>query len=413
MTAIPVEFVLFACVLLGVALFHHFTLPIALTGAVVIALYKISLSPFATGAGLGGFVAHLGHEWVILVNLLLLLMGFALLAKHFEESEVPAVLPRYLPGDWKGGFVLLVLVFVLSAFLDNIAAAMIGGAIAHTVFKGKVHIGYLAAIVAASNAGGAGSVVGDTTTTMMWIAGISPLEVLEAYIAASVALVVCGIPAALQQHKYSPIQKDESVNAHIDWVRVGVVAFILIAAVAVNVTINTRFNAVSDAFPFLGAAVWVALLLTALLRKPDWSLLPGAFKGSVFLLSLVLCASMMPVERLPAASWQSALGLGFLSAVFDNIPLTALAIKQGGYDWGFLAYAVGFGGSMIWFGSSAGVALSNMYPEARSVGLWLRHGWFVAVAYVVGFFVMLALTGFQPGSTPRGSAAPAVAAPAK
>jgi len=29
---------------------------------------------------------------------------------------------------------------------------------------------------------------------------------------------------------------------------------------------------------------------------------------------------------------------------------------------------------MIWFGSSAGVALSNMYPQARSVGQWLRHG---------------------------------------
>ena len=37
-----------------------------------------------------------------------------------------------------------------------------------------------------------------------------------------------------------------------------------------------------------------------------------------------------------------------------------------------------------------------MYPEARSVGLWLRHGWFVAVAYVVGFFVMLAVLGWKP-----------------
>jgi Na+/H+ antiporter NhaD/arsenite permease-like protein len=341
---------------------------------------------------------------VILVNLLLLLLGFALLAKLFEDSEVPAVLPRWLPDDWKGCFVLLVLVFILSSFLDNIAAAMIGGAIAHTVFRGKVHIGYLAAIVAASNAGGAGSVVGDTTTTMMWIAGISPIEVLEAFIASGVALVIFGIPAAFQQQKYSPIQRDESGNAHVDWTRVWIVAFILVAAVVVNVLINTRFNTISDLFPFLGAAVWVALLLTAGLRRPDWSLLPGALKGSIFLLSLVLCASMMPVEKLPAASWPSALGLGFLSAVFDNIPLTALAIKQGGYDWGFLAYAVGFGGSMIWFGSSAGVALSNMYPEARSVGLWLRHGWYVAVAYVVGFFVMLSIIGFNPGSTPRGSA---------
>jgi len=91
--------------------------------------------------------------------------------------------------------------------------------------------------------------------------------------------------------------------------------------------------------------------------------------------------------------------------VFDNIPLTALALNQGGYDWGFLAYAVGFGGSMIWFGSSAGVALSNMFPEAKSVGPWLRHGWHVAIAYVVGFFVMLAILGWHPDAPHRKRAA--------
>lgn len=409
---VALEFVLFACVLLGVALFHHQTLPIALAGAGTIALYKIVFAPFHAGAGLAGFAAHLGHESVVLSNLLLLLLGFALLADLFEKSEVPAVLPRFLPEGWRGCFVLLVLVFVLSSFLDNIAAAMIGGAMANTLFRGRVHIGFLAAIVAASNAGGAGSVVGDTTTTMMWIAGIHPLEVLEAFVASGVALVVCGIPAALQQHRFAPLQREVAADTRIDWVRVGIVGFILAAAIVVNVIVNTRYQAVSDAFPFLGVAVWGAIVLCAVLRRPDWRLLPGALKGSLFLLSLVLCASMMPVDELPAASWQTALGLGFVSAVFDNIPLTELAIKQGGYDWGFLAYAVGFGGSMIWFGSSAGVALSNMFPQARSVGLWLRHGWYVALAYVVGFFVMLGMLGFQPGSVPKGSAAGAASAAA-
>ena len=74
---------------------------------------------------------------------------------------------------------------------------------------------------------------------------------------------------------------------------------------------------------------------------------------------------------------------------------------QGGYDWGFIAYAVGFGGSMIWFGSSAGVALSTMYPEARNAGQYLKKGWFVTAAYIMGFFVMLQVLGFHPGSTPR------------
>jgi Na+/H+ antiporter NhaD/arsenite permease-like protein len=399
---VPVEFILFAGVLAGVALFHHHTLPIAVGGAVLISVYKILLSPFHDGAGFGGFIGHLGHEWVIFANLLLLLLGFALLAKMFEDSEVPAVLPDVLPDDWKGCFLLLVMVFVISSFLDNIAAAMIGGAMAHALFRGKVHIGYLAAIVAASNAGGSGSVVGDTTTTMMWFAGIHPSEVFEAYIAAGLALVLFGVPAAFQQQRYSPITKDAAPGSHVDWVRLGIVLMILGLAIVVNVVVNTRFNEISDRFPFLGVAVWVAILAGALLRRPDWRQLPGAARGSAFLLSLVLCASMMPVERLPAASWQSAMGLGFVSAVFDNIPLTALALKQGGYDWGFLAYAVGFGGSMLWFGSSAGVALSNMYPEAKNAGLWLRHGWHVVLAYVIGFLFMLSMIGFIPGPPPRG-----------
>jgi len=177
---------------------------------------------------------------------------------------------------------------------------------------------------------------------------------------------------------------------------VGIVAFILGVAIAANVAANLAFPDVLDRFPVLGAAVWAAILVTAGLRRPEWPLLDQSLKGTIFLLCLVLAASMMPVEKLPAASWPTSLGLGFLSAVFDNIPLTALALHQGGYDWGFLAYAVGFGGSMIWFGSSAGVALANTYPEARSVGLWLRHGWPVAIAYVVGFFVLLAVHGWDP-----------------
>jgi Na+/H+ antiporter NhaD/arsenite permease-like protein len=393
---IPVDFILFALTLIGVAVFHHQTLRVALTGLAAIVLYKLLFTGFKFGTGLGGLALHMHHEWVILANLFLLLMGFALLSRHFEESKLPDLMPAFLPDDWKGAFALLVIVCVLSSFLDNIAAAMIGGVMAREVFRGKVHIGYLAAIVAASNAGGAGSVVGDTTTTMMWIAGVSPLVVVEAYVAVAVAIFIFGIPAAMQQHKYSPIVRDPPAGIKIDWPRVAIVFAILVVAILSNVVANLRFPALLDLLPVIGIAVWVAILLTAPWKAPDWKVMPETFKGTIFLLALVTCASLMPVEKLPAASWQTAFSLGAVSSVFDNIPLTALALKQGGYDWGFLAYAVGFGGSMIWFGSSAGVALSNLYPEARSVGLWLRHGWHVAVAYVIGYFFMLAIIGWHP-----------------
>jgi len=413
---IPLDFVLFALILAGIAFFHHRTFQIAVGGLIAITIYKVVFTGFKQGPGLEGLANLMAHEWVILANLFCLLMGFALLSKHFEDSHAPVVLPKILPDDWKGGFMLLVMVFFISSFLDNIAAALIGGTMAAGVFRGKVHIGYLAAIVAASNAGGAGSVVGDTTTTMMWIAGVSPLSVLEAFIASAVALCIFGVVAAKQQHAHSPITKDAPPGVTVDWVRVGIVAFILVMAIAANVTANLRFPQVLDHWPVIGIAVWVAILVTVPLRAPDWSLIPATLKGTIFLLSLVAAASMMPVEKLPPASWQTALGLGFLSSVFDNIPLTALALKQGGYDWGFLAYAVGFGGSMVWFGSSAGVALSNNFPEAKSVGSWIRHGWHVAVAYVIGFFVMLAVIGWHPDTPLRQKgAAPAAEAgvPAK
>jgi Na+/H+ antiporter NhaD/arsenite permease-like protein len=393
---IPFEILMFALTLLGVALLHGRTLEVALTGLAAVTAYKLLTAGFDEGPGLGGLLTHLQGEWVVLANLFGLLMGFALLSRHFEASHIPRRLPDYLPDDWRGGFVLLVMVFVLSSFLDNIAAAIIGGTVAGTVFRERLHIGYIAGIVAASNAGGSGSVVGDTTTTMMWIDGVSPLEVVHAYVAAGVALVVCGIPASLQQQRHSPILKHGLASERLDGARVAIVALILAAVIVVNVTTNVAFPEAASTFPFLGFAVWSVLLLTAGWRRPDWSVLPATLRGTVFLLSLVLTASMMPVERLPDASWPTTLGLGFLSAVFDNIPLTKLALEQGGYDWGVLAYAVGFGGSMLWFGSSAGVAITNLYPQARSVGAWVRGGWHVALAYVTGFAALMLAMGWRP-----------------
>ncbi len=407
---IPVDFILFGLTLLGVALFHKRVLEVALTGLAAITIYKLVFTGFKTGAGLAGLAGHFAHEWVILANLLGLLLGFALLSDHFEKSHVPLELPRILPDDWKGGFALLWIVFVLSSFLDNIAAAIIGATMAAAVFRRRVHIGYLAAIVAASNAGGSGSVVGDTTTTMMWIDGVSPLAVLDAYVAAFAATAFFAYFASKQQHAFQPIMRDSAESVHVDWARLAIVAWILVAAIAANVVANLYFKEVLDYFPVIGTAVWVALLTAAVVRQPDWTLLPGAFKGSIFLLALVTCASMMPVEKLPAASAMTTLGLGFLSAVFDNIPLTALALKQGGYDWGLLAYAVGFGGSMIWFGSSAGVAVSNIFTDAKNVGQWVRHGWHVAVGYVLGFAVFMMVQGWHP--TPkrvRGATSPPAA----
>jgi Na+/H+ antiporter NhaD/arsenite permease-like protein len=398
--SLRIEFILFGLTLAGVALFHKQTFWVAVTGLTVIMLYKFIFDPHFH------FLEHLigetpfmeqlfdkeasRGEWSIILNLAGLLIGFAILSKIFEESGIPDILPNYLPDDWKGPFMLLVMVFFLSAFLDNIAGALIGGTIALVVFKNKVHIGYIAAIVAASNAGGSGSVVGDTTTTMMWIDGVSAFNVLHAYIAAFVTLLIIAWYGAHQQDKFQRIQKDATIGVNVDYMKLLIVGLMLVGAIVSNIMFD---------MPALG--VWVAIGIGAFIRKMPWHEIPASIKGTIFLLCLVTAASLMPVEELPEASWMTAFVLGFVSAVFDNIPLTKLCLDQGHYDWGMLAYAVGFGGSMVWFGSSAGVAITNKFPEARNVGLWVRKGWHVILAYIAGFFFLYIIWGWEPADNKK------------
>lgn len=378
----PFEFILFGATLLGVMFFSGQHLKVAVTGLITITVYKL----FFTDLSL---VDHFMHEASLLINLLGLLVGFELMADHFQRSKLALKAPAILPDDWKGPFALLCMIFVMSAFLDNIASAMIGASLAKVVFNGKVRVGYLAAIVAASNAGGAGSVIGDTTTTMMWIDGVDWKDVTHAFLPAAVALVVFGIPLARAQQRFSPIVKHEipshhSDHAMVDFGRVLVVLAMLIGVVAGNVIFD---------FPALG--LWAAILLTMFFRRPHWADVPAAAKNASFLLALVLCASLMPVERLPEASESTVLALGFISSVFDNIPLTKLALDQGGYDWGWLAFAVGFGGSMMWFGSSAGVAVAKDNPRMRDTKTFIKESWIIAVAYVVGY-ASLFILGWHP-----------------
>src|SRR6478735_5944888 len=86
---IPVDFILFGLTLIGVAIFHHKTLQVALTGLTVVTVYKLLFTGFRQGEGFGGLVLQMQHEWVILTNLFLLLMGFAILTRHFENSSIP------------------------------------------------------------------------------------------------------------------------------------------------------------------------------------------------------------------------------------------------------------------------------------------------------------------------------------
>jgi hypothetical protein len=231
---------------------------------------------------------------------------------------------------------------------------------------------------------------------MIWLDGVSARALAPAFLGAAVALLVFGTVAALQQARFGAMVEEAPHRPPIDKVRLGIVAATITALALTNVVASRMLGSRADALPLLGGSMCAVLAVGALVRPINWSTARHAARGALFLVALVVSASLLPVEALPRPSVATTVGLGFVSAVFDNIPLTKVALVQGGYDWPVLAYSVGFGGSMVWFGSSAGVAVAEVLPVVRSVGTWVRHGWHIPLAFLAGHAVMRLVLGWNP-----------------
>jgi hypothetical protein len=87
------ELVVFGLTLLGVALFHRRPLTVAFAGFVLTALVRVISAPAGINVEAYKIIIHLASEWVPLANLFLVLLGFAVLANQFEQSNLPEVIP--------------------------------------------------------------------------------------------------------------------------------------------------------------------------------------------------------------------------------------------------------------------------------------------------------------------------------
>ena len=261
-------FLVFVGALLGVVVDHHHRLRYALGGLALGIAGK-----FALHAGFD-LVQHLGHESQTVLNLFGLLTGLAVVSTHFERSGISDWIPKKLRDDMWGGVQLLLIVFTLSVGIDNIAAAKIGAVVARKVYSGRVMVGFLAAIVFAANAGGSFSVIGDTTTTMAWLAGYTVSQVFPAIVGAIVGVLFSAFFAARAQQAHQPIQAaHQDQDLPIDWVSVGIIGWLLGAAVVGNLAAGLP-----------GVAIWLAILPTLALRSPDWHEVRDQAGGAVFLL---------------------------------------------------------------------------------------------------------------------------------
>ncbi len=361
---------IFGATLIGISLSSRHLLKITLSGFVGLCLLTLWQTPWT-------FIPHLSQGFPALLNLAGLMIGFECLAHFVSESKLSQKLPRYLPHNWLGPLGLLLITALLASLIDHIAAALIGGTIARVIFRNKIHIGYIAALVAASNAGGAGSAIGNITTAMIWLSGVPALTLLKAYLGSFAAFTIFGPIAAIQQHRYHAIVPHETSDAPIQIAPIGACLLTITGALWGNLWLHC---------PALG--IWISILLSLTFTSLPLATLKKALPATLFLSLLVTMTTLLPLSTLPHPSTLFTFVLGLISAGVDNIPLTKIAIIQGGYNWPLVSYAVGFGGSLIWFGSAAGVAICTLFPHAKSAKAWITKAWYLPIAYGVGFLVL-------------------------
>jgi Na+/H+ antiporter NhaD/arsenite permease-like protein len=321
---------------------------------------------------------------------------------------------------WIVGFVT----FFLSAILDNLTTTIVMISLMQKLLGNQSdRLFFASIIVIAANAGGAWTVIGDVTTTMLWIGGqITPINIMRSVFIASLInllLPLLAVSYALKGKEIVPPLQPESEKRRIELFERNLMFYLgLGTLVAVPV-----FKAVTHLAPFMGilfglGILWLVgeivhrnkdedarrpLTLVHALTRIDMT----SIVFFVGILMAVACLEHAHVLQMLAQWLEKTVGrqdlivilLGLLSAIIDNVPLVAATMGMynltqypaDSFLWEFIAYCAGTGGSILIIGSAAGVAAMGLekiefFWYARRIGGIALLGYLGgAVAYIVQY----------------------------
>jgi Na+/H+ antiporter NhaD/arsenite permease-like protein len=290
-------------------------------------------------------------------------------------------------------WIVCLVTFVLSAVLDNLTTTIVMISLLKRILsKAEDRLFFAAMIVIAANAGGAWSVIGDVTTTMLWIGGqITPVAIIGGLLPASLVsmLIPLLVVSYLQKGKTipSPTQRDDSDPLTTGFERNLVFFLGLLLLIAVP-----AFKTLTHLPPFMGilTALGVLWLVGELIHRgkeaetkrrlmPPHALARIDMSSIVFFIGILLAVATLEhtdvlkmlaewLDRAVGSQELIVLALGLLSAIVDNVPLVAAimsmySLSQHATDsflWQFVAYCAGTGGSILIIGSAAGVAAMGL-----------------------------------------------------
>ncbi len=310
------------------------------------------------------------------------------------------------------------LAFWISPVADNLTTALILSTVLVTIDRHNMKFLVPGAIniVVAANAGGAWSPFGDITTLMAWTAGKGNfVDFLALFPAAFLGWLLTAFLLSIFVPKGQP--HFDALTMPKAEIKKG--GMIIVGLGAATITI-----AVVGHIFFHFPAMWGMMFGLALLQmysfyhkirhKEHFNVFVNMAKVENDTL-LFFFGILSAVGALYFLGWLfyitklyevigsdlANIGVGFISAIIDNVPVMAAILKANpamGHDqWMLVTMTAGIGGSLISFGSAAGVGVMGRMKGVYTFGSHMKYGWAVLAGYVLSvaiWYVQFEMLGF-------------------
>ena len=308
---------------------------------------------------------------------------------------------------WLTGF----LAFFISPVADNLTTALILSTVLITIEKTRKDFLVPGAIniVVAANAGGAWSPFGDITTLMAWTAGKGQFtDFLYLFPSAFLGFMVTSFLLSRFVPNIVPdfdATKEEKPKMHEG---AKAVMFLGVLTIACAVLSHQFLNL---------PAMWGMMFGLALLKVYSYSLSKKYGKehfnifesmskienntlmfffgilaavGVLYFVGWLGLAAVVYHPDVLGPTWAN-IGVGFLSAIVDNVPVMSAILKanpeMGVDQWMLVTMTAGVGGSLISFGSAAGVGVMGKMHGIYTFSSHMKYAWTILVGYIISITI--------------------------
>ncbi|WP_020408025.1 sodium:proton antiporter NhaD [Hahella ganghwensis] len=346
--------------------------------------------------GLESNISEIASLWLFLVAAMTFVAY--LNKKGLIENVIYLFLPQQI-SEKKLLFLTAIFCFIFSSLADNITATLVSVALVLSLnLPTAKTLRFSALVVFAVNSGGVALITGDVTTLMIFLdnrVGIVDLMMLSLPALISVLAVACVLSFGLKGDV--KIQRHPTTVRRVDMA----ISALFLLTIFSTIALNAIFKVPPVLTFMFGLSI---MFLIARFFNDDNDLDPILeyvriieFETLLFFLGILLIVgvlkevgvlnSLVEIYSMSSPLLANYL-MGLLSALVDNVPLTAAVLKSGiemtKADWLALTYSVGVGGSLLVIGSAAGIVAMSKVKELTFAG-YARFSAVLLFAFTLGY----------------------------